>query len=287
MVGDDPQRHVTGLAVAVVRTGQLRDFIRDVHHGVHVEQGVHVLADHGQTLQAHAGVDVLLGQLGVVALAVVVELGKDVVPDLHIAVAVAAGLAVGAAAAELLAAVVIDLRAGAAGTGAVLPEVVFLAHAVDAVLRDAHFVPPDVEGLVVLLVDGGIQPVLFQAHPLGVGQKLPGPGNGLVLKVIAEGEVAQHLEIGAVAGGVADVLDVARPDTFLAGADPAAGRLLLPLEPRLHGGHAGVDEQQGGVVLRHQGEAGQAQVSLGLKEGQEHLSQFVQSIILMHNIPPM
>ena len=45
---------------------------------------------HGQTLQTHAGVDVLLGQLGVVALAVVVELGEDVVPDLHIAVAVAA-----------------------------------------------------------------------------------------------------------------------------------------------------------------------------------------------------
>ncbi len=108
-----------------------------------------------------------------------------------------------------------------------------------------------------------------------------------MLEVIAEGEVAQHLEIGAVAGGVADILNVARPDTFLAGADPASGRLFLALEPGLHRGHTCVDEQQGGVVLRHQGEAGQAQVSLGLKEGQEHLSQFIQTIILMHNIPPM
>ena len=142
MVGDDPQRHVHLHALAVSCAGQLSDLVGDVHDGIHIEQGVHVLTDHRQTLQTHAGVDVLLGQLGVVALAVVVELGEDVVPDLHIAVAVAAGLAVGAAAAELLAAVVIDLRAGAAGTGAVLPEVVFLAHAVDACRPGGEAAPP-------------------------------------------------------------------------------------------------------------------------------------------------
>jgi hypothetical protein len=67
---------------------------------------------------------------------------------------------------------------------------------------------PDVPGLVVVLIDGGIQAVGLQAHPFGAGEKFPGPGDGLVLEVIAEGEVAQHLEIGAVAVGLADVLDV-------------------------------------------------------------------------------
>ena len=41
--------------------------------------------------------------------------------------------------------------------------------------------------------------------------------DGLVLEVIAEGEVAQHLEEGAVAGGLADVLDIAGADALLAG----------------------------------------------------------------------
>ena len=227
---------------------------------------------HGQTLQAHAGVDVLLLQLGVVALAVVVELGEDDVPDLHIAVAVAAHGAAGLAAAVLLAPVVVDLGAGAAGAGAVLPEVVLLAELEDALGGDADLLVPDVgrprrrRGGLVAGKDGGVQPVGLQAHPLGAGQKLPGPVDGLVLEVVAEGEVAQHLEIGAVAGGVADVLDVAGADALLAGGHPVAGRLLLPGEPGLHGGHTGVDEQQGGVVLGDQGEAGQAQVSLGLKE---------------------
>jgi hypothetical protein len=55
----------------------------------------HALAHAGQALEAHAGVDVLLLELGVVAVAVVVELGEDDVPDLDVAVAVAAGVQVG------------------------------------------------------------------------------------------------------------------------------------------------------------------------------------------------
>jgi len=44
-------------------------------------------------------------------------------------------------------------------------------------------------------------------HPLVAGQELPSPGNDLLLKVVLEGEVAQHLEEGAVAGGDAHALD--------------------------------------------------------------------------------
>ena len=281
VVGDDPQGHVDGVALAILGPGDLGDLVGDVHHGVHVEQGVHVLAHHGQTLQAHTGVDVLLLQLGIVALAVVVELGEHHVPDLHIPVAVAAHGAAGLAAAILGAPVIVDLRAGTTGAGAVLPEVVLLAELEDVVGGDADLLVPDAEGLGV--GGGGLvpgedrreQPVRVQTHPLRAGQKLPGPVDGLVLKVVAEGEVAQHLEIGAVAGGLADVLDVAGADTLLAGGHPVAGRLLLPGEEGLHGGHTAVDQQQAGVVLGDQGEAGQTQMSLGLKKVQEHLAQFV------------
>ena len=278
MVGDNTQGDVLLVAVAVVSAGDLADLVGDVHDGINVEQGVYLLADAGQTLQAHAGVNVLLLQFGVVVVAVVVELGEDVVPDLDIAVAVTAHGAVGLAAALLGTTVVVDLRAGAAGTGAMLPEVIALAETEDALSGNANLLIPDLESLVIIHVDGRIQAVRIQAHPLGAGQELPAPGNGLVLEVVTEGEVAQHLEVGAVAGSLADVLNVAGTDALLAGSNPAAGRDLIAGEPGLHGSHAGVDQQQRCVILRDQREAGQAQVTLSFKEAQEHLAQLVYAV---------
>ena len=57
-----------------------------------------------------------------------------------------------------------------------------------------------------------------------------------MLEIVAEGEVAQHLKVGAVTGGFAHVVDIAGADALLTGAHPVAGRLLLALEPGLHGG---------------------------------------------------
>ena len=275
MVGDHPQAHIHLHALSIGGACELRDLVGDIHDGIHIEQAVHILAHHCQTLQAHAGVNILLGQLRVVALPVIVELGEYVVPDLHIPVAVAAHGAPGLAAAVLLAPVIVDLAAGAAGAGAVLPEIVGLAKAEDSFGGHPHLLVPDLKGLVVIFIDGGVQAILVQPHHLR--QKFPAPGNGLVLEIVAEGEVAQHLKIGAVAGGLADIFNVAGADALLAGADPVTGRLLFALEVGLHGGHAGVDEQKAGVVLGNQREAGQAQMALALKKAQKHLSQLVKS----------
>ena len=87
-----------------------------------------MLHDSGHALQAHARIEVAVRQLrhGAVLLAVV--LGEHEVPELQEAVAVAAGLAVGLAAADLLAHVKVDLGAWTAGAGgASSPEVVVLA----------------------------------------------------------------------------------------------------------------------------------------------------------------
>ena len=286
MVGDDPQAHVRLVAFTVVSAGDLTDLVGDIHDGIHVEEGVDVLANAGQTLQAHAGVDVLVEHLGVVALAVVDELREDVVPHLDIPVAVAAHRAAGLAAAMLLAAVIIYLGAGTAGAGAVLPEVVLLTEAEDPVSGNADVLVPDLKSLVVIQVDGGIQTVLLQAYHLG--EELPAEGNGFLLEVVTEGEVAQHLKVGAVTVSLSDVLDVAGADALLAGGDAVAGGLLLPGEPGLHGSHAGVDEQQALVVGRgDQGKAGQTQMSLAFKVAQEHLPQLVESMIGMcHSVFP-
>ena len=278
MVGDDAQGHVGLVAVTIVRAGDLADLVGDVHDGIDVEERIHALADNGQTLKAHAGVNVFLNEIGIVAVAVVIKLGKDVVPDLHIAVAVAAGRAVRLAAAVGFAAVKIDLRAGAARAGAMLPEVIVLAEAGDAALGDADLVAPDVERLVVLFIHGRVQPLGVETDPVRARQKLPRPGDGFMLEVVAEGEVAEHLKIRAVARGLADILDIAGADALLAGADTVARRLLVALEVGLHRRHAGVDEQQTRVILRDEREARQTQVSLRLEKAQEHFAQFIQTI---------
>ena len=167
-----------------------------------------------------------------------------------------------------------------------LPEVVRLAELEDPVLGNTDLLMPDAEGLIVggggLVAGkhGGIQTVGVQTHPLGAGQEFPRPVDSLVLEVIAEREVAQHLKIGAVAGSVADVLNIAGTDALLAGGDPVTGRLLLAGEVGLHGRHAGVDQQQRGIVLGNQGKAGQTQMVFGLKEVQEHFPQLVETVVL-------
>ena len=287
MVGDDAQRDVLLLALAVVRAGQLGDLMRDVHHGVHIEQRAHVLAHAGQPLEAHACVDVLLLQLGVVVVAVVVKLREDHVPDLDISVAVAADRAAGLAAAVLRTAIIVNFGARAARTGAMLPEVVLFAELEDALLRNADLLVPDAEGLfvgrrrLVARKHGRIEAIRLQADPLRAGQEFPRPGNGLLLEIVAEGEVAQHLKIGAVPGRLADVFDVARADALLTGRHAAAGRLFLALEPRLHRRHAGVDEQDRLVILRHERKTRQPQMTFRLEELQEHFPQLVQTVCFM------
>src|SRR5690606_41981094 len=64
------------------------------------------------------------------------------------------------------------------------------------------FVAPDAEGLVVGVVDGD-QQALGRDLP-DLRQQFPGPGDGVALEVVAERPVAQHLEEGVVARGVAE-----------------------------------------------------------------------------------
>ena len=131
-----------------------------------------------------------------------------------------------------------------------LPEVVFLAEFIDAVLRDHHLFVPDLIGFVIAFIYGRIQTLGIQADDLG--QELPCPRNGLILEIIAEREVAQHLEESAVPRGLADVLQVACTDALLAGGHALPGGDFLACEIRLEGRHTGVDDQKALVVMRDQ-----------------------------------
>ena len=176
-------------------------------------------------------------------------LHEDQVPDLEVAVLVGFGPAL---AAVLGTAVVVDLRARAArARHAHVPVVVGQAAALDPALGHADDVVPELGGLVVVVQHGDPQPALREAEPavrLRPGQQLPGKRDRLVLEVVAEGEVAEHLEERAVPGGLADFLDVRRPHALLAAGGAPERRRLLAEEVRLERLHAGVDQQQRRVI---------------------------------------
>lgn len=255
VVGDDAERDVRSLLGAVADAGQLGGPVHDDAQGVGLVHVLYALQDHGEAFEAETGVDVLRRQvpedrevlLAVAGAALVLH--EDQVPDLHVALVVDGRAALDA---ELGAAVVVDLRARAAGSGdAHGPEVVLLAQALDALGGNADLVAPDLLGLVVVEVDRdpellGVEAVAAVLD--GVGQRLPGELDGAFLEVVPEGEVAAHLEEGAVAGGLADLFDVRRTDALLHAGDARRGRLDLAEEVRLEGDHARGDQQQSRVV---------------------------------------
>ena len=125
MVGNHAHGEIRARVLAV---SLARDALAHSHQAaqdVGVEVGLYALHDGRDALQAHTGVDVFLLQRVHRAVFVAVELGKHEVPVLEEAVAVAARLAIGAAAAHLRALVVVHLGARAARAGGTCnPEVV-------------------------------------------------------------------------------------------------------------------------------------------------------------------
>ena len=236
------------------------------------------LEDGRDALQPHAGIDRRAGQVGADAAGRFLVLHEHEVPDLDEAIAVLLGRA-GRAAPDMVAVVVEDLGAGTAGAGiGHLPEIVgcerralVVADADDALGRQADVVAPDVIGLVIGVVDGCEQALLRQLPDLG--QQLPGPGDGVFLEIIAEGPVAEHLEEGVVARGVADRIEVvvlaARAQAALDVGRAHVAALFRAQEHVLELHHAGVGEQQGRVVARHQRRGGHDGVALGGEEFEE------------------
>ena len=140
--------------------------------------------------------------------------------------------------------------------------------------------PPEVGGLVV---PGGVRVAGEHGHgellPFDsedLGQELVAPGDGLLLEVVPEGPVAQHLEEREVAG-VADLVDVPCPDALLEVGQPPSGGVLLAEEVGYQRVHPRGGEQNGGVVLGYEGGGADLRVAPLLEEvdvGLSHLLSF-------------
>ena len=212
------------------------------------------LEHRGDALEAHAGVDRRPRQAGAPAIRRLLILHEDEVPDLDEAVAVRVRRA-RRPAGDPLAMVVEDLRARPARPGlAHPPEIVGGRDAHDALVRQAGDLAPEGVRLVVL-GEHRDQELLGRQRELA-GDQRPGMLDRLLLEVVAEGEIAEHLEEGVVARGVADVVEVvvlaARAHGLLGCGRPRIGALLDTGEDVLELNHPGVREHQGRIVARHQ-----------------------------------
>src|SRR5206468_8911865 len=106
---------------------------------------------------------------------------------------------------QVVALVKVNFRGGPARAGiAHRPEVVLLAQAQDALVRKAGNRLPEIERFVVVREDGSLEPSLVDAQVLG--EKLPRELDRVGLEVVAEGEVAEHLEERVMPRRAADVL---------------------------------------------------------------------------------
>ena len=146
------------------------------------------------------------------------------------------------------------LRARSAGAGfAHRPEIVGRGNADDAVLGQPRDLAPKREGLVVLGINRYQEPLLVEAVVLR--DQRPGKLDGGVLEVVAEREIAQHLEESMVARRIADIVEIvvlaAGAHAFLRGGRALERQRLHAGEDVLELHHARIGEHERRIVARH------------------------------------
>ena len=221
---------------------------------IRLEHAFDALQDRRHAFESHAGIDRRARQRNALLRRHLLELHENQVPEFEKTVAILLRAA-GRPAPDMLAAVDENLRARPARAGiAHLPEIVRGRDTDNAIVGEARDLLPEDGRIVIIVIDGDKQLVLLQ--PEFLGDQIPGELDRAFLEVIAEREVAEHLEEGEMARGVADIVEVvvlaAGAHAFLRGGGALIGPLLDAGKDVLELHHAGIGEHQGRVVARHE-----------------------------------
>ena len=143
---------------------------------------------------------------------------------------------------------------------------------------------PDGGGLVVALKTfggipleyRGIETVRIQAED--VDEIFPGPVDGLLLEIVAEAPVPEHLEHSMVIGVVTHLFKIVvlsrHAQTLLAVGHAAVGGRMVSKDYILELVHSGVGKHQCRVILDDHRCGGHDRVSLFAEESLERLSDF-------------
>ena len=173
----------------------------------------------------------------------------------------------------------VDLGARSTRTGVRhLPKVVLGAESVNTVVRYVGHVLPQLPRFVVFVKDGDTQ--MLTRNLQVFGDELPREADRIALEVIAEREVAEHLEKGVVTRRVADLFKVvvlaSGTDTFLRrGRSPISiGGALHAEKDLLELDHPCVREKQGRIIGRNERRARADGVAILLEVGQESGADF-------------
>jgi hypothetical protein len=254
VVGEDPMRLRRLRRVAVRNAALLRDPAHDRLVAVGLVHRDDALEDGGRPLEPHTRVHVLLRERRQLPVGVELELHEDEVPELEEPLARAPGRAFGPAAADLLAAVVVHLGVRAAGPGAAdRPEVLGRRQEDEPLGRLADLQPVVVRDLVLAEPKLGIAGEDADPEPCRIDlqvleDEVPRELDRALLEVLAEREVAEHLEEGEVVAVEPDLVDVVRAEALLEGRQDRRGRLLAPEEERHQRLHARRREERRPVV---------------------------------------
>ena len=114
------------------------------------------------------------------------------------------------------------------------------------VVGNALFMP-QLNGLVVILIDRHVEAVLGKTQVLWAGDKFVGPSNCVSFGVATEGEVAEHLEEGKVTR-IANILDIVGTQALLTRGRADFAHCLGALVILLKLVHARVGKEQRWVV---------------------------------------
>ena len=248
MVRENPLGDVGPVGRPVGNTTEITNAGQQAAEFVGLPDRVHASEHAEDPLQAKTGVYRGRWQLGHRPIVVLLELHEDEVPNLDEPLVVAVSRPTGVA--ELWSLVPEDLRARATRSGVGHSPVVVLIQTLDPFGGDAHLIAPDGRGLVIAHVHGDPQPLRIE--PKVGSHELPREGTRLRFEVVAEAEVAHHLEEREVAAGATHLIEVVvlatGPDALLDGDSPRPWCRLLTHEVRLEWHHPGHGEKECGVV---------------------------------------
>ena len=230
-------------------------------------------------LETHAGIDRRPRQVDALAAGKLLVLHEHEIPDLDEAVALRIR-APRRAARDVRAVVIENLGARAAWPGiAHAPEIVGTGNALDLALGQPGDLLPQLERIVVIDIDRDQQALRRNAELLG--HQVPGQLDCALLEIIAEREIAEHLEESVMPRGIADIVEIVvlapGADAFLRRGGAHIGALFQAGEDVLELHHAGIGEHQGRVVARHERRRGHDLVPLAGKIGEEVRSDFVEA----------
>ncbi len=275
MVGDDAEGGklvACGLRTIEVFLGRDQRF-----EEIDVVIVVDALQDGRNPLQTHAGINGGLGEIFARAIGLLVELHENEVPDFDEPVAILIRAA-GRASGNAFAMIIEDFGTRAARTGVTHgPEIVRCADPDDPGILEAGDLFPERCGFIVFGIDRDEE--FFRVEREFLGAQLPTECDCVFLEIVAEGKIPEHFEKGMVAGRVADIVEVivlaAGANAFLRCRRARAGGRLGTGKDVLERHHAGIDEEQGGIVLRDERRRCLTQVPSLLEEGKKGLANLV------------